>query len=151
LATRDKLQSFMQRQVPASTFSFTDISHCQAYRVKTIQLTGHFVIDKVELQFYSLRRLCYIWVPLEVVLRTASYLCLLTLRAMMETNPDLERLALWDLNSTWDCRFGLPAHPIPAKKDAQAIVTHMSPLYKLFKYVAQQESNPYPKTLSWRS
>jgi hypothetical protein len=101
----------------------------------TIQLTAHFVVDKVELQFYSLLRKGYLWVPLEVVLRTASYPCLLALRVMMMANPELERIALWDLNSTWDCRYGLPALPIPLQKDSQAKIAHAASLYKLFKYV----------------
>jgi hypothetical protein len=104
LATRDKLLLFMQKDLPASSFSFADITSCAAFRVMTIQLTAHFVVDKVELQFYSLLRKGYLWVPLEVVLRTASYPCLLALRVMMMANPELERIALWDLNSTWDCR-----------------------------------------------
>jgi hypothetical protein len=54
----------MQKKVLASSFSFADISSCSAYRVKTIQLTGYFVIDNVELQFYSLDRAAHIWIPL---------------------------------------------------------------------------------------
>jgi hypothetical protein len=126
----------MQKLVLRSSFTFKDINACKAFRVKTIQITGNFVLDKVELQFYHLTLDKHIWIPLEIVVQTASYPCMLALRLLMEANPDLSRVALSELNSIWDCMYSLAPYPIPSKKETTTLVTNPTPLYQMFRYVS---------------
>jgi hypothetical protein len=142
---------YMQGSTPASSFSFADITHCTAFKVNTIQLSGVFVMDLIYLQLYSLNRSSYLWVPLEVILRTASYACLHNLRSIMIANPTLGRVALEHLNWAWEGMYGAPPDSISPKTPALYISVNRTPLFIMFKYVELQTEHQLPKTLYWRA
>jgi hypothetical protein len=115
----DKLFNFLQKDLKSAAFSFANITACVAYKVETLRLTSDFDMHQVQLQFSTLDRDLYIWIPLEVILRTASFACLRTLKIIMMANPRLGSIALEQLNSAWSTmhksKAQVPTFQLPGK------------------------------------